>query len=212
MRPPIAIAANNSRGNLFSMSHALKAELRKNLRERLRTMQEDRRVEESRRACELFLAEPVFSNARSLLLYVPLQGELDVRLILDRAISEGKRVALPRFDPETGVYRAFFIGDKPLVPGPFGAMEPSASLPIALNRLDLIVAPGLGFDTRGRRLGRGKGFYDRLLSEAAGVKCGICFDEQILPEIPVEPHDVGVHYVATPSRWLDCRGSTPGLQ
>jgi len=76
----------------------------------------------------------------------------------------------------------------------------------------LIVAPGIAFDLRGRRLGRGKGFYDRLLANAAGVKCGICFDEQLLAEIPVEPHDVALDFIATPTRWQDCRGSTPDLQ
>jgi 5-formyltetrahydrofolate cyclo-ligase len=50
-----------------------------------------------------------------------------------------------------------------------------------------------------------------LLSAANGLKCGICFEEQLLAELPVEPHDVSVDFVATPTRWLDCRGSTPGL-
>lgn len=189
-----------------------KPELRRMVRERLRAMAPEACAEQSRLACGRFILSDVFLRANSLLLYMPLGGELDVRRILEAARGGGKEVALPRFLPETGNYGAFFIGDKPLVLGPFGVFEPAGDRPAPLNRLDLIVVPGLGFDLRGRRLGRGKGFYDRLLSEAAGVKCGICFEEQLLPEIPVEPHDVGVDFLAMPSRWQDCRGSTPEMQ
>lgn len=187
----------------------VKKQLRKVLRLTLPLVFAEKGVKASQSACESFLAHKTYQDAKSILLYVPLQGELDVRTILDRAQLEGKQVALPRFMPEQSRYAAFFIGDKPLQPGPYGVLEPDASLPISVNRLDLIVVPGLGFDARGRRLGRGKGFYDRLLAEAGGiVKCGICFDEQLLPEIPAEPHDVAVDFIATPSRWLDCRGAS----
>jgi 5-formyltetrahydrofolate cyclo-ligase len=144
---------------------------------------------------------------------MPLRDELDVRLIMERAISDQKDVALPRFLPETNAYGAFFVRDEPLAPGPFNVLEPSMGNPAPVNQLDLIVVPGLAFDARGRRLGRGKGFYDRLLSTAAaGVKCGICFDEQMLGDIPVESHDIHLDFVATPTRWIDCRGSTPEMK
>jgi 5-formyltetrahydrofolate cyclo-ligase len=66
----------------------------------------------------------------------------------------------------------------------------------------LVLVPGVAFDLRGRRLGRGKGFYDRLLADAGGLKCGVAFDEQIVTEIPVEPHDVSVDCILTPTRWI----------
>lgn len=189
-----------------------KAELRAHVRERLRTLSSDQQKSSSVRACELFLSQPLYASAKSLLLYMPLQAELDVRLILERAISDRKDVALPRFIPETNSYGAFFVRDEPLAPGPYNVLEPSMRNPAPLNQLDLILVPGLGFDARGRRLGRGKGFYDRLLCTTTGVKCGICFDEQLLAEIPVEPHDIHLDFVATPTRWIDCRGSTPEMK
>ena len=189
-------------------AQTVKQSLRAEVRARLREMTEDAQKFLSQRACETFLAQAVYANAGSILLYVPLRGEVDVRLIMQRAVSDGKSVALPRYIPETTAYSAFFVGDQPLVPGPFDILEPVASNPAPLNHLDLIVAPGLAFDPRGRRLGRGKGFYDRLLSEASGLICGICFEEQLLAEIPVEPHDVTLDFIATPARWLDCRGPT----
>jgi 5-formyltetrahydrofolate cyclo-ligase len=186
-----------------------KQELRALVRGRVRAMSTDAQAVDSLRACEKFLAQDVYRRADSILLYVALVGEVDLLLIFERAVADGKRIALPRFLPERDTYGAFFAGDNPLTPGAFGIPEPAQDNPVPLNRLDLILVPGVGFDLRGRRLGRGKGFYDRMLSEAPGVKCGICFDQQMLEAIPVEPHDVGVDYLATPSRWLDCRGSTP---
>jgi 5-formyltetrahydrofolate cyclo-ligase len=187
-----------------SLKHSLRAEVRA----RLRAMSVEAQESQSRAACETFLATDVYARAQSILLYMPLRAELDVRLVMERALADGKSVALPRFDPDMAVYNAFFVGAEPLIPGPFDILEPTQSNPAPVNRLDLIVAPGLAFDLRGRRLGRGKGFYDRLLASAKGVKCGICFEEQLLPEIPVEPHDVLLDFIATPARWQDCRGPT----
>jgi 5-formyltetrahydrofolate cyclo-ligase len=190
-------------------AQSIKQSLRTEARARLRTMSAEAQQTESLRACELFLSQSTYARAQSLLLYMPLRNELDVRLVLERALADGKSVALPRFNPDTQAYDAYFVGGEPLVAGPFDILEPTESNPAPVNRLDLILAPGLAFDLRGRRLGRGKGFYDRLLSAAQGVKCGICFDEQLLPEIPVEPHDVSLDFLVTPTRWQDCRGPTP---
>jgi 5-formyltetrahydrofolate cyclo-ligase len=190
----------------------IKLQLRRQVRERLRLISAEQQQNSSVRACELFLSHPPYARAQSILLYMPLQAEVDVRLVMERAIADRKDVALPRFLPETNSYGAFFVRDEPLAPGPYNVLEPSMRSPAPLNQLDLILVPGLAFDARGRRLGRGKGFYDRLLSTASGVKCGICFEEQLLPEIPVEPHDVLLDFLATPTRWIDCRGSSPEMK
>lgn len=191
---------------------AQKRELRRIARERAQAMSPDSQEEASKRVSQLFLDHEIYRRSSAILLYMPLAGEVDVRFIFERAVADGKRIALPRFLPESQSYAAFFVGDKPLIAGAFGVLEPAMDNPVPLNRLDLVVVPGVGFDARGRRLGRGKGFYDRMLSEATGLKCGVCFDEQLLEAIPVEPHDVGVHFLATPSRWLDCRGLPPGMR
>jgi 5-formyltetrahydrofolate cyclo-ligase len=68
--------------------------------------------------------------------------------------------------------------------------------------VDLILVPGLAFDLRGHRLGRGKGYYDQLLRGLGGITCGVAFDQQIVAGIPVEPHDVRVNRVLTPTRWI----------
>jgi len=74
---------------------------------------------------------------------------------------------------------------------------------LPLNRLDLTLVPGVAFDLHGRRLGRGKGIYDQILAAVGGLTCGITFDEQVVSEVPVEPHDIQVNRILTPTRWIE---------
>lgn len=116
-------------------------------------------------------------------------------------------MALPRFDQDKGIYSACVVRDlsQDLVTGLHGIREPgSACQKHPLNLLDLVLVPGVAFDLTGRRLGRGAGHYDRLLTGVCGTTCGIAFDEQISGELPVEPHDVFVDCILTPTRWLEC--------
>ena len=88
--------------------------------------------------------------------------------------------------------------------GRFGIREPGSGSPaISLHRIDLVLVPGLAFDERGNRLGRGRGDYDRLLEGVRAIKCGVGFDSQLHAEIPVEPHDILLDCILTPGRWLD---------
>jgi 5-formyltetrahydrofolate cyclo-ligase len=87
------------------------------------------------------------------------------------------------------------------VTGKFGVSEPLAECePIPLDRFDLVLVPGVAFDVGGNRLGRGRGFYDRILAAASGVKCGVAYDFQLLDKIPAEAHDARVNFIFTPRR------------
>jgi 5-formyltetrahydrofolate cyclo-ligase len=139
-----------------------------------------------------------------LLGYLALKNEINLRPAFASAESEGRTVALPRYVLEEGLYCAA-VPERgaALVEGAFGISEPGPEATVfPLNQLDLVLVPGLAFDPRGRRLGRGKGFYDRLLAQVSGVKCGVALDEQILEELPAEPHDIIMDYILTPTRWL----------
>jgi len=105
-----------------------------------------------------------------------------------------------------GVYVACEIKspEKDVLSGRFGIREPGEWCgEIELNRLDFTLVPGVAFDLQGRRLGRGKGFYDRMLAAVRGTTCGVAFDEQIVGEVPVEPHDTRVNCILTPTRWFE---------
>jgi 5-formyltetrahydrofolate cyclo-ligase len=146
----------------------------------------------------------IWQAAKSVLLYAPLTDEPDLWKLLADALAAGKAVSLPRFDAEQKGYMACLIKDigRDLHEGQFGIREPRDSCcKISLNRLDLILVPGLAFDRIGHRLGRGRGYYDRLLAESHVPTCGVAFDQQIVEQIPAEPHDVRLTCILTPTRW-----------
>src|SRR5215204_6804309 len=118
-------------------------------------------------------------------------------------MKEGKVVVLPRYEANSGAYQVCRITEPPqLVRGEFGILEPSRECPVGeLNKLDLALVPGIGFSLNGWRLGRGKGYFDRMLSEVRGWKCGVAFDWQVTVEIPTEPHDIRLDSIVTPTRW-----------
>jgi 5-formyltetrahydrofolate cyclo-ligase len=142
-------------------------------------------------------------GARTILFFAPLANEIDLWPLLEELLAAGKTVALPWFDSAAQTYlarRVVNLTDE-IVAGKFGVREPAPSCAeIPLEQFDLILVPGMAFDLTGNRLGRGKGFYDRLLAKTSGVKCGVCHDFQLLETIPAEATDAKVDFIFTPSR------------
>ncbi len=183
-----------------------KLALRRQVRARLKSMNVTQRAAASAQARLLLEKQAVWRNARTVLCYAPLPEELDIWLLVRDSLATGKIVALPRFDPATKQYLACRVQDLDgdIVEGRFNIREPADHcLPAELSRLDLVLVPGMAFDLHGRRLGRGRGFYDQLLAQVSGTTCGVAFDEQIVAEIPVEPHDVHINCILTPTRWIE---------
>ena len=191
------------------MEHGIKeakTELRRQVRAAVNLISDEAKAVLSAQARQRLLEQPKWEGAKSVLFYAPMFGELDVWPLLEPALAEGKSAALPRFDEERQAYVACRIrnGKGDIVTGRFGIREAAEDCEeLSLNRLDLILVPGVAFDPRGRRLGRGKGYYDQLLAAARGPTCGVAFDQQIVREIPVEAHDVHVNCILTPSRWFE---------
>lgn len=182
-----------------------KAALRREMRAWLRARSAAERASASATACALLQARPEWQRARRVLLYVPRADELDLWPLAAEVLRTGRQLALPRFNPQTGTYEAALIThlEHDLHPGRFGIPEPTAQCPTrALNQLDLLLVPGLCFDSEGRRLGRGLGHYDRLLTAAHGTACGVAWDHQVRPQIPAGPEDQTVDCILTPTRWL----------
>lgn len=182
-----------------------KQQIRQTMRARLRTIPAVERAERAQQAVKLLQTHPLWRQARSILGYLALKDELDLWGALTEAQSQEKVVAIPRYLPEAQGYGAAVLPREPseLREAGFGILEPPADAPLVpLNRLDFVLAPGLAFDLRGRRLGRGKGYYDRLLAQVRGIKCGVALDEQIVEALPEENHDIAMNLILTPTRWL----------
>jgi 5-formyltetrahydrofolate cyclo-ligase len=180
--------------------------LRQQIRVQAKALTAEQRAAASGRACALLEQQAVWKRAELIFFYAPMPEEIDIWPLLGDAMAGGKTVALPRFDSATQRYVACQILDvaKDLSQGRFGIREPGGHcIAVPPNRLDLVLVPGVAFDVHGRRLGRGKGFYDQMLASVRGTTCGVAFDEQIVEAIPVEPHDVHLNCILTPTRWIE---------
>ncbi len=178
-----------------------KSNLRVIIRSRLEKISPAVRAVESIDLCERLKAQ--IPSAHTILFFAPMPDELDVWPMLELSLALGTNCALPFFDSAKKTYGARQLQNlaADIVVGKFGVREPATSCAeIPLNRFDLILVPGLAFDLSGNRLGRGQGFYDRILAEASGIKCGVCHDFQLLEKIPMEPHDAKVDFIFTPTR------------
>ena len=177
--------------------------LRKRIRSALDEISPAQRIAASGQLRTRLQEHPVWKNAKSVLFFAPLANEADVWPLLEGAPAAGKDPALPRFDARQQGYVACRVQNLPgeIVTGRFGIREPSAGCPeILLHVPDLILVPGVAFDLSGHRLGRGKGYYDRLLAKARGVKCGVAFDEQIVKAVAAGTHDIRMDFILTPTR------------
>lgn len=152
------------------------------------------------------LLTDLWSGFSSVLIYSPLPGEPDTSFLATAAMGAKPRFLYPRIQGESlGLYSP--VPGSEWHVGPFGLMEPDPETwtPWPLEKLDCAVLPGLAFDVNGGRLGRGRGYYDRLLGNPRfrGIRIGITWEDRIVPEVPREAHDVPVHLIVTESRILD---------
>jgi 5-formyltetrahydrofolate cyclo-ligase len=181
--------------------HRLKSDLRQTIRSALGKVSMAVRTVESHDLCRRL--EPQLQSAHTILFFAPLPDELDVWPLLEKLLKTKKVCALPAFDSETQFYSARRVTnlETDIFRGKFGVSEPLPGCEvIPLDRFDLVLVPGVAFDLDGNRLGRGRGFYDRILAQASGVKCGVAYDFQMVDDIPTESHDAKVNFIFTPSR------------
>jgi len=182
-------------------SQKTKHTLRKQIRAALENISPAVRAVESIELCARL--KPQLQSAQTILFFAPLPREIDLWPLLEESVRTGKTAGLPWFDPATQTYLARRVENLAgeIVTGRFGVREPAPHCAEILpGTFDLVLVPGVAFDWSGNRLGRGKGFYDRLLAKTSGVKCGVGYDFQLLGKIPAEPHDARVDYILTPTR------------
>ena len=145
---------------------------------------------------EAIEANPYFKEARTVLLYHSLPDEPDTHAFVEKWCRE-KRVLLPVVVGDDLELR-LYTSSKDLAKGAYGIQEPVGEPFTDYQEIDFVAVPGVAFDHRGNRLGRGKGYYDRLLPRLArAYRAGICFPFQLFDEIPTEPQDIAMHCVIT---------------
>jgi 5-formyltetrahydrofolate cyclo-ligase len=180
--------------------------LRKEMCAKLAAISEPERHTASLQIITALKQKPLWQNSQTVLFFGSRRDEPDLWPLLVEALAMGKVVALPQYLSATDEYQACRIRqiNEDVVTGHYGIREPSPKCDnISLKQLDLVLVPGLGYSRNGGRLGRGKAYYDRLLAQSSGVKCGVGFDCQFGLAVPLEDHDIRLNCIITPSQWLD---------
>ena len=167
-----------------------KAELRDRIRRQKRSMTDSEIEEKSAHLVAQFLASRQYRNAKTLYSYLSFNQEVRTLPILEQALKDGKRVALPKCDGKE--MRFIYLSDLTQVQkSSIGAPEPMADGPVGDDETALVLVPGLAFDKNGYRVGYGGGYYDKFLSrEPRHPTVALCFDFQILEQLPVEAYDI----------------------
>lgn len=174
-----------------------KKELRKQIRERIRLISEAGRKDSSLRLFEAVSTTETWRRAVTVLLYCALPDEIDLQPLFDSAIAQNKRIVLPVAKPDGTLDLRLYEPGKETVKGLFDITEPSAEMPLLedLTQIELAIIPGRAFTKEGVRMGRGKGYYDRLLPSLKCPKWGVCFACQMVENIDEEEWDVRMNAV-----------------
>lgn len=174
------------------------------LRQQYRTLRKGMTPEEKRQKdqaiFEQITVSSYYKQADTLLCFVSTPLEIDTHRLIDFALSQGKRVAVPKCLDQAGTMAFFVIRSfDDMEKSTFSLWEPRAEKCEALLdvRASICIVPGFSFDPEGYRLGYGKGYYDRFLSKYSEIKIGICYNNCVAPKLPHGRFDVPVDYLFT---------------
>ena len=172
-----------------------KKELRRTIRDLKRAMTEEEIVSRSQKLGQLFAASEAYQNAKTIYGYLPYNQEVRTVAMLEKALADGKKVAVPKCYGEE--MRFIYMEDLSKVEkGYAGIPEPIADAPIADDPTALVLMPGLAFDPQGHRCGYGGGFYDKFLSaEPNHPTLALCYEFQMFDHLEVDSHDIPVDTV-----------------
>lgn len=153
---------------------------------------------------ENFLANPVLRKASCIALYASVRREVETAGLFEKLRKDGKSLFYPKVSDEKNRLMDFIkveaLAD--LKKSQWGILEPKSGVAVEVSQMDVVVLPGLAFDKRGYRLGFGKGYYDRALSNFRGLRVGLAFELQMVEDIAPETHDVPCDWVFTEKRSL----------
>ena len=178
-----------------------KEQLRVKLQKCLLEMSEKDRSEKSQKACRNLVSTPQFQAAATVMMYLSLPHEVDTSEVVLYAWQLGKTVVVPKISWQ----------QRHMIPVKISSLEtgfstevaglrnPITGVPMPIEQIDLVVAPALGFDRKGNRLGRGASFYDRFFAKEQlnAQRCGFAFSEQVIDSVPVVERDEPVDFLVT---------------
>jgi len=185
-----------------------KADFRKVAIERRDAISAAERREKDLAICTRLFASTAYSSARTVMLYASFRSEVGTNAILEHALNNKKRTVLPLVNRDERTLELYEVRDEgDLVAGYMGIPEPGPdTMKADVDSIDLILVPGVAFDTRCGRLGYGGGYYDRLIGDMGTVPylTALAYEEQVVDRLPLESHDIRMDRVLTESREIAC--------
>lgn len=174
-----------------------KAAIRTKILLKLKTQKEGIRARKSGSICRKLFRTRAFKKARIVMFYKAFSGEVDTERMIKAAQKLGKIVVVPVCGEHRALIPCILKDGARLLRGPYGIWEPAIKKSVPLRAIDLVVVPGVAFTKDGKRLGRGKGYYDRFLSRLSqhAAVIGLGFDFQVLADLPTNAMDVNVQKV-----------------
>lgn len=175
--------------------------LRDMMRQKRRELSSEFICSASQKITDAVLCLESVKNAKCIMLYLSSFKEPDTFPLLGILLEKGINICVPVSNTDTFTItpsRVFSFDS--LKKGAYGIYEPKEIISVPENKIDVALIPGIVFSRNGDRLGFGKGYYDRFLSKFQGAKLGICYDFQIMDEIPVSEHDIKMDLIVSEKR------------
>jgi 5-formyltetrahydrofolate cyclo-ligase len=185
--------------------------LRKRILSLRRSLSYEEIREKSDKVKERLFGLSIFCKAQTVLFYLSLKDEVQTQQMIKEALKLNKIVAIPLIKlRERNILPVELTSyNEGLTVGPLGIPQPKEGgyQPLSLNRIDLVIVPGIAFDTQGNRIGFGMGFYDRFLKRipSKARTAALAFEFQLVPSINSQSHDIRVDYIITEKRIINCK-------
>ncbi|MCI8403923.1 MAG: 5-formyltetrahydrofolate cyclo-ligase [Clostridia bacterium] len=176
----------------------IKNELRKKMRAQRRAMTAAEIDAKSAAITEKLFSPECIGKTKTVCIFLSAFNEPDTIPIAKKLWQKQCKVVVPISNTKTNTLSLSYIDSlRDLCKGAYGILEPSVIKSAGIGDIDVILIPGLAFDRDGGRMGFGKGYYDRFLENTNAVKIGLCYDFQLLDNIPKESHDIPMNYIIT---------------
>lgn len=174
-----------------------KAAIRNKILLRLKVQKEAIRLKKSLAISKKLFRNRVFKKSKIVMFYKAFKGEVDTEYMIKAAQNLGKIVVVPVCVENRSLIPCLLKEGGRLLRGPYGIREPAIKKSVPFKAIDLVIVPGVAFTKDGKRLGRGKGYYDRFLSKLSlhAATIGLAFDFQVLADLPTDAMDVNVQRV-----------------
>ena len=180
--------------------------LRREIKSRLQTLSQEDRIKFSRAVVEKFLASNVYKSSSVIMAYLSTAEEIQLQEFISIALEQGKILAVP-FIERHEMQAVILPNLNALEIGAYGILTVKSDVRkfICAEKIDCVITPGLAFDAKRRRLGKGGGYYDKFLPRAINAKkVALAYDCQIVEKVPNLPHDSAMNFVITPAKIFYC--------